>query len=180
MFDQLNGFGVNPVQWNLGQLGVPGANDLTFPHLATGVLELNLPDALVRAAPVPPGAGRGEGQIAVWREGHPLSVRPGTKETAALVRGFEGKKGELRLGPDGLVALVYVANRATARPAEPENRDRVFVRALDSDGTEAQSRGRSRWKAFPCAVRAGAWTVGPYTGTGLRSRKALIPLRRPI
>jgi RNA polymerase sigma factor (sigma-70 family) len=134
----------------------PGAGAEEFPHLSTGVLNLILPAAQVRAAPVPPGAGRGEGRIAVWRSGHPLSVRPGTKETAELVRGFEGKRGELRLGPDGLSALVYIANRQTIRPSEPENRDRVFIRALDGDGTEAQAQEIKLEGVSPCAAFWGA------------------------
>jgi hypothetical protein len=96
--------------------------------------------ATVRAAPVPPDAGRGEGRIALWREGHPLAVRPSTKGTTALVKGFEGKRGEIRLGPDGLSALVYIANRGTIRPDDPEHRDRAYIRAASGDGTEPFAR----------------------------------------
>jgi RNA polymerase sigma factor (sigma-70 family) len=107
-----------------------GPRDASTPNPAQTLRHFSL---LVRAAPIPPGAGRGEGRIAVWRSGHPLSIRPDTKETAALLRGLEGKRGGLRLGPDRLSALVYISPSA-------EDYSRLFVRAVDGDGTEAQAQ----------------------------------------
>jgi RNA polymerase sigma factor (sigma-70 family) len=99
---------------------------------------------------VPPAAAAGrepeEGRIALWRDGHPVAFTPGTKGTTPLGSGFEGKRGSLRLGPAGKL-LIYVANRTTARPADPTKRDRAYVR----DGvrtTEVEVEGVSLCHAF--------------------------------
>jgi RNA polymerase sigma factor (sigma-70 family) len=89
------------------------------------------PAAPTGAAPVPRADARGEGRIALWREGHPIAFTPGVKGTTSPDGGFEGKRGALRLGPDGKL-LIYVMNRSTMRPTEPDKRDRLYIR----DGKE--------------------------------------------
>jgi RNA polymerase sigma factor (sigma-70 family) len=115
---------VDPVgEPTFDRLGGPGG--VAFPRLGTGVLELTLPDATVRAAPVP--NDRGEGRIVLWRDGHPVAIDPGTKGTAALLKGYEGKRGGLWPGPDGKRLLIYIANRMTLRPSDSAMHDRLYV-----------------------------------------------------
>jgi RNA polymerase sigma factor (sigma-70 family) len=116
------------VVWALG-----GAGDGPAPKPPSG------------AAP-PVDRAPSDGRIALWREGHPIAFTPGTEGTTALGGGFVDKRGSLRLGPGGTL-LVYVENRMTARPAEPGQRDRAYLR----DGvrrTEIEVEGVSLCHAF--------------------------------
>jgi RNA polymerase sigma factor (sigma-70 family) len=106
---------------------------------------------LAALAPAPVKATRGEGRIVLWREGHPVAVRPSTKEVIPLVKGFEGKRGNLWLGPDGKRVLVYIANRGTVRPDDPDQRDRLYIRQGDGGGAgarEVEVKGVSLCHAF--------------------------------
>ena len=97
------------------------------------------------AAPAPRDDPPGEGRIVLWREGHPLAIAPGTKETAALVKGYEGKRGALMLGPDGKL-LIYVSNRDTTRPVDPAKQDRLYL--WDGRTTTEIKIGVSQCHAF--------------------------------
>lgn len=122
--DRLN---VSPPDKGQGSGQPPGPVQVDFPDLKTGVLELVFSrDKVVLAAPVPRDAG-GEGQIVLWRDGHPLAITPGAKSTTSLGTWFEGKPGTIRLGPDGK-ALIYVRNRDGVRPADREKWDRIYFR----------------------------------------------------
>ena len=84
-----------------------------------------------RAAPVPRDAARGEGQIVLWRDGHPIACVPGTKVMTSLGTEFEGKPGRLRIGPEGKL-LIYLIKRLTPRSGDPAKQDRLYIR----DGTK--------------------------------------------
>ncbi len=113
---------------------------------------LSRPGEGLHGAPAPRPPDRGEGQIVLWRQGHPVAVDPRTKETAALAVGSEGKRGNLWLSPDGESVLVYVANRLTLRPDGAADRDRLYLRPLagrDAEGgREVEVEGVSLCHAF--------------------------------
>jgi RNA polymerase sigma factor (sigma-70 family) len=82
------------------------------------------PPAVVAVPPSP---------VVIWRDGHPIAITPGTKRTTSLGTGFEGKRGAIRVGPDGKF-LVYISNRDGVRPSDREKWDRVYVQR----GTETK------------------------------------------
>lgn len=107
----------------------------------------------VHAAPLPPDATRSEGRIVLWRQGHPIAIRPGIKGTTEIESEFKDKKGSIRLGPDGQTALFYLASRSTIRPEQLENRDRIYLRKIagevkDSSAKEIKVDGISLCHAF--------------------------------
>jgi hypothetical protein len=69
----------------------------------------------------------GEGRIALWRDGHPVTFAPGAKGIP-LPSGFEGKPGRLRFGPGGKV-LIYLQRRSTLRPTDSDKDDQVYLGA---------------------------------------------------
>ncbi len=103
------------------------------------------PVAGAPAAPIPRDASRGEGQISLWRDGHPVVFTPGTKGTTPLGTEFEGKPGRLLIGPDGKI-LIYIANRSTLRPVDPKKQDKVYIR--DGKETREIDPGVSHCRAF--------------------------------
>jgi len=101
------------------------------------------------AAPAPRQVLRGEGKIVLWREGHPVAIRPSTKEMVPLATGVESKYGNLWLSPDGKRLLIYQVNRLTVLPEDPEKRDRCFFRAADEKETvEIKVEGVSLCHSF--------------------------------
>ncbi|MDB5306479.1 MAG: hypothetical protein JWO38_681 [Gemmataceae bacterium] len=155
--DRLN---VSPPDKGQGSGQVRGQVPVDFPNLKTGVLELVLKDELVTAAP----REGGEGQIVIWRDGHPIAVTPGTKGTTSLGTQFEGKRGAIRMGPDGKM-LIYVSNRDGVRPSDREKWDRVYVR----DGT--QTKEIANGDISPCRAFWGADGVVYGHGLAVPERK---------
>ncbi len=74
------------------------------------------------------------GQILLWRDGHVLSVNSQSAKELSLPPHFIGRRGTVRVDKSGRHFLVYLHNRLTNLPKQPEEHDRVHVVSFDESG----------------------------------------------